>query len=206
MQRARTMRQNAAPPDEQIADRLTEVVHPATLGQVATFQQLGLRARLLTLPVMMAFVVSLIWRQIGSVCEAVRVLQQEGMLWSSPVEVTQQAVEQRLNSLPASLFHAVLQGILPQMQQRWEARSRPLPPELAWAQQHYTAVLALDGSTLDQLLRKCGLLREGSGPVLAGRIVALLDVCSHLPRDLWYEEYRQSHDQRFWERAIDRLE
>jgi hypothetical protein len=199
------MRQTAAPPDEQIAERLTEVVHPATLRQVATFQQLGLRARLLTLPVMMAFVVSLIWRQIGSVCEAVRVLQQEGMLWSSPVSVSQQAVEQRLSSLPATLFHAVLEDILPQMQQRWQARHRPLRPELAWAQQQYSAVVALDGSTLDQLLRKCGLLRDGTGPVLGGRIAALLDVCSHLPRAIWYEEDSQAHDQRFWDRAIAHL-
>jgi hypothetical protein len=206
VQRAQTMRQNAAPPADQIAERLTEVVHPATLAQVAAFHRLGLRERLLTLPVMMAFVVSLIWRQIASVGEAVRVLQHEGMLWSTPLRVSQQGVEQRLNTLPASLFHAVLQDILPPMQQRWHARRRPLPPEIAWAQQHYTAVLALDGSTLDQLLRKCGLLRDGSGPVLGGRIAALLDVGSHLPRDLWYADDSHAHDQRFWERAIARLE
>lgn len=206
VQRARTTRQNAVPPDDQIAERLTEVVHPATLSQVAAFHRLGLRERLLTLPVMMAFVVSLIWRQVGSVCEAVRVMQREGMLWNTPLTVSQQAVEQRLNALPSSLFQAVLQDVLPQMQQRWQERDRPLPPELAWAQQHFTAVLALDGATLDQLLRKCGLLRDERGPVLGGRIAALLDVCSHLPRELWYDENGQVHDQRFWERAIDHLE
>ncbi len=206
VQRARTTRQNTAPPDDQIAQRLTEVVHPATLAQIDAFHKLGLRERLLTLPIMMAFVVSLIWRQIGSVCEAVRVLQREGMRWCTPLSVSQQAVEQRRNALPAELIHAVLHDILPQMQQRWHERDRPLPPELAWAQQHYSAVLALDGATLDQLLRPCGLLREGSGPVLAGRIAALLDVCSQLPRTLWYEEDRQAHDQRFWERTIDWLE
>jgi predicted XRE-type DNA-binding protein len=67
----------------------------------------------------------------------VRVLQREGMLWNTPLRVSQQAVEQRLNALPASLFHAVLQDILPRMQQRWHERERPLPPELAWAQQQY---------------------------------------------------------------------
>jgi hypothetical protein len=206
VQRARTTRQNAAPPADQITERLTEVVHPATLSQVDAFHKLGLRERLLTLPIMMAFVVSLIWRQLGSVCEAVRVVQREGMLWNTPLQVSQQAVEQRLNALPAPLFQAVLHDILPRLQQRWHERDRPLPPELAWAQQQFTAVLALDGSTLDQLLRKCGLLRAGSGPVLGGRIAALLDVCSHLPRDLWYEDDSQAHDQRFWERALDRLE
>ena len=43
---------------------------------------MGLRQRILTLPVMVAFVLSLIWRQIGSVCEAVRVLKRQGMLWT----------------------------------------------------------------------------------------------------------------------------
>lgn len=118
VQRSRSMRQNAAPPDEQIAARLTEVVHPATLAQVAPFHPLGLRERMLTLPVLMAFVVRLIWRQLGSVCKAVRVLRQDGMRWCSPMPVSQQAVEQRLNTRPATVCHAVLPDILPRMQQQ----------------------------------------------------------------------------------------
>lgn len=88
------------------------------------------------------------------------------------------------------------------MQQRWHSRQRPIPSALQWAQQHFTAVLALDGSTLDALLRKVGLLREGEGSVLAGRMAALLDIVSLLPRQIWYEEDEQAHDQRFWERVI----
>jgi hypothetical protein len=77
-----------------------------------------------------------------------------------------------------------------------------LPPEVAWARDHYTQVLVQDGSTLDALLRKVGLLRERVVNPLAGRITALLDLCSHLPRHLWYEEDAQAHDQRFWERSV----
>src|SRR5918911_3178459 len=79
--RDRTKRPNSAPPDEQIEARLTELIHPATYAQVAAFHALGLRERVLTLPVMMAFVLSLIWRQLGCVAEAVRVLRDEGFLW-----------------------------------------------------------------------------------------------------------------------------
>jgi hypothetical protein len=200
IQRDRSKRPTVAPPDDHIRARLTDIVHPATLNQVAAFHDLGLRERILTLPVMMAFVLSLIWRQIGSVCEAVRVLNREGMLWTTPLRVTQQAVEQRLNTLPAALFHAILQDILPQMQHRWEARTRPLTDELAWARRHFTAVLAVDGSTLDGLLRKCGLLRDGNGPVLAGRLGGVVDVITKLPREVWYEADSQAHDQRFWDR------
>ena len=72
IQRDRTKRPNTAPPDEQTEARLTELVHPATLNQVAHFYDLGLRERILNLLVMMAFVLSLIWRQLDWVAEAVR--------------------------------------------------------------------------------------------------------------------------------------
>ena len=206
IQRDRTKRPNSAPPDAKIEARLAEVIHPATLNQVAYFHDLGLRERLLTLPVMMAFVLSLIWRHLGSVSEAVRVLKREGLLWVDALQVSQQALEQRLGSLPCVLFERVLQELLPVMAQRWQARKRPLPPALAWAERHFTAVLALDGSTLDGLLRKCGLLRDGEGPVLAGRMAALLDLLTQLPRTVWYEQDQHAHDQRFWERALSALQ
>jgi hypothetical protein len=206
IQRDRTKRPNTAPPDEQIEAHLTELVHPATLNQVTHFHDLGLRQRTLNLPVMMAFVLSLIWRQLGSVAEAVRVLNREGLLWVDERKVSQQAVEQRLGSLPASLFERVLREVLPRIAERWRERTRPLPPALRWADQHFTAVVALDGSTLDSLLRKCGLLRDGEGPILAGRMAGLLDVISRLPREVWYEQDQRAHDQRFWERALAALE
>src|SRR5215208_2376337 len=206
IQRDRSKRPNSAPPDQQIEARLTELVHPATYAQVATFHAMGLRERILTLPVMMAFVLSLIWRHLGSVTEATRVLQEEGMLWASPQQVTQPAVEQRLRGLPPVLFQRVLLDLLPRMQERWRARKRPVAPALQWAQRHFTAVLALDGSTLDGLLGKVGLLRDGEGPVLAGRMAALLDIVSQLPREMWYEQDWHAHDQRFWERVLTTLE
>ena len=52
IQRDRTKRALSAPPAEAVVARLTEIVHPATLAQVSYFHGLGLRARLLTLPVM----------------------------------------------------------------------------------------------------------------------------------------------------------
>src|SRR5918911_481922 len=199
IQRDRTKRPNSAPPDPKIEARLSEIIHPATLNQVAHFHELGLRERILTLPIMMAFVLSLIWRHLGSVSEAVRVLKLEGMLWAPPQQVSQQALEQRLGSLPARLFARVFDEVLPHLSARWQARSRPLAPALAWAQRHFTAVVALDGSTLDTLLRKCGLLRDGEGPVLAGRMAGLLDVVTRLPHSIWYEQDQRAHDQRFWD-------
>src|SRR5205814_10636809 len=108
IQRDQTKRPNTAPPDEKVEALLRDVIQPATLSQVAHFHQLGLRERVLTLPVMVAFVLSLLWRHIGSVREAVRVLNQEGLLWTGPLPVSPQAVLQRLRSLPPSLFEQIL--------------------------------------------------------------------------------------------------
>jgi hypothetical protein len=205
IQRDQSKHQTGGPPAEAIEQRLEELIHPATYSQIELFQSMGLRARILTLPVMMAFVVSLIWRQIGAVGEAVRVLNQEGMLWVSATPVSQAAVTQRLNSLPAVLFENVLKALLPKMATQWERRKRPLPAAVAFVQQRFSQVLVLDGSTLDPLLRKTGLLQAAATHPLAGRIAAVLDVVTRLPVQLWYEPDEQAHDQRFWLGVLSRL-
>lgn len=198
VQRDQSKRPTVSAPDAVIEARLTELIHPATYAQVAAYQAMGLRERVLTLPVMMAFVVSLIWRHVGTVSEAVRVLNQEGFLWTKPTSVSIPAVTQRLSSLPAVLFENVLEALLPVMSQHWTVRTRPVPPAVRWAQQHFSRVLILDGSTLDGLLRKVGLLRSSDGTPLAGRIAAVLDLVTRLPDRVWYEADAQAHDQRFW--------
>lgn len=128
---------------------------------------------------MVALVLEMIWRQISGVSEMVRIIQTEAVLWASPKKVSQQALSQRLTSLPSEMFLKVLLAVLPIMQQRWTERERPLPPEIAWVQQHYTEIQAVDGSTLDGLIRKMGLLRDLPQNPLAGKITGLLNLCSH---------------------------
>lgn len=205
IQRDRSKRSVGMPTDEQVAARLTEIVHPSTLAQVSHFYHLGLRERLLTLPVMVAYVLALIWRQIGSVSELVRIVQREVVLWAPPLKVSQQAFSQRLRCLPSELFLQVLLVVLPELRQRWAQRHRPLPPEIAWAREHYQQVLVHDGSTLDALLRKVGLLQDRPTYPLAGRMTALLDLCSRLPLHVWYEADPAAHDQRFWPQILDML-
>src|SRR5215212_9606822 len=130
IQHDRAQRPNSMPLAPQVSEELTQIVHPHTLSQVAHFHQLGLRERLLTLPVMVALVLTMIWRQIGSATELVRLLRQEGFLWCSPVLVTEQALSQRLLTFPAELFQRVLEAVLPLMHARWAERARPLPPAI----------------------------------------------------------------------------
>ena len=85
-----------------MVERLTEIVHPATLTQIGLFHALGLRARVLALPVMMGLVL--------------------------------------------------------------------------------------------------GLLRDADVAPLAGRMMALLDLATRLPRRVWYDANPAGHDTRFWSR------
>ena len=205
IQRDRSKHSITAPSDEQIQERLTEIVHPATLAQVDYFRKLGMRERTLGLIVMVGFVLDMIWRQISGVNEMVRLIQTETVLWGSPRKVSQQAFSQRLTSMPAQVFLNILLSILPQMQQRWSERKRPLPPEIAWAQERYSQVQAVDGSTLDALIRKIGLLKDLPQNPLAGKITALLNLGSRLPSQIWYESDPKAHDQRFWPQILAAL-
>jgi hypothetical protein len=202
IQRDRSKRPIVTAPDEVVAQHLKDLVHPYTLSQVAHFHDLGLRERTLTLPVMVALVVSMIWRQIGSVSTLLYLLNQEGFLWTAPIQVSEQALSQRLRVFPSVLFRDVFLTLLPTLLARAQARHRPLSRELAWAHEHFVAVLAADGSTLDALIRKVGLLQDLPTTPLAGRMTALLDVCAHLPRQIWYEEDAAAHDQRHWPQIL----
>lgn len=110
VQRDRTKRPPGTPPDEYLIARLTEIIHPATLRLVDYYPQWGLRERILTLPVRVALVLSLIRRQFAGVSELARVAKQEVLLWAPPRRLlSQQALTQRLRTLPSPLFLHLLQ-------------------------------------------------------------------------------------------------
>jgi hypothetical protein len=55
-------RRMSAPSSAQIEEHLSMLLQPAVYGQLASYNHLGLRERILTLPLMVAAVLSLIWR------------------------------------------------------------------------------------------------------------------------------------------------
>lgn len=201
IQRDRSKRQLAPPPDEKIKERMAELIKPGEEEERTGMKWYGLRMRKLSLSVMVAIVISLIWRHIGSGgSEAARLLQLEGLLWVSMMSVSQQAISERLQTFPARLFFELVVNRLGRFEQRSQARQRPLPPALAWAEQRYQAILAADGSTLDALLRKVGLLRKEDKHPLAGKLMTLLNVSTLLPHAIWFDPNPRAHDQRFWSR------
>lgn len=206
IQRDRSKRPLVSPPAEKMQAWLSEWVKPSEREEQAWFIWFGLRLRKLTLSVMVAIVISLIWRQIGAGgSEAARLLQLEGLLWVAPMLVSQQAISERLRTFPARMFFQLLINRLRLFQQRRQHHQRPLPPALAWAQKRYQTILAIDGSTLDALLRKVGWLRAEEKHPLAGKILTVLDVCSLLPQSIWFEPQAQASDQHFWPQLLSAI-
>jgi len=196
-------RKNApTPSDEVIEARLKSLLEPAVLGQQGYAQLLGLRERILSFPVMVAAVLTLLWRQVPSVCELSRVLAREDCLWAPRLKVSQQALSQRFLSFPAELFQRVLWALLPRLRQRWAERQRPLPAAVVHARQHFRELLIADGSTLEALFRKLKALQELPRGPLAGKICTVMDLASRFPRYVWFTELAQAHDTHFIDRIL----
>ena len=83
-----------------------------------------MRARILSLPLMLAAVLTFVWRQVPSVRELNRMLAREDLLWAKAVKVSQQALSQRLLTFPAELLEKVLTDLLVILNQRWHQRQK----------------------------------------------------------------------------------
>ena len=189
-----------APAGEAMEARLAEVVQPATFAVVEQYRHLGLRFRILTLPVMVALVLAMIWRQIPSVTTLAQMLAREPLLWAPPVQVSQQALSQRLRCLPADLFRSVLDTVLPTLLARAAARSRPQPAVVQRALTRFPAIWVADASTLEAVFRKVGALRGRTETVFGGKLLAVLDLPSKLPVHLWWDEAAAANEKRFLDR------
>ena len=190
-----------APTTEAFDARLSDLIQPAVFAQADAYRRLGLRERVLALPAMAAVVLTIVWRQVPAVSEAVRLLAKEGVLWTPAVRVSQQALSLRLRSLPEALFAGIWAALAPTLQTRAAARTRPLPPVIARLQPHYPRIWALDGSTLEALFKKVGLLRPEAGTVLGGTLAAVLDLAAKQPVHLWLDPDPVGNDLRFLDRV-----
>ena len=107
------------------------------------------------------------------------------------------------DSLPAIVCENVLNALVPRRAARWGERTRPIPSAVAFVQQRFRQGVVLEGSTLDSLLGKTGLVRELATNPLAGRIAAVLDVVTRLSVQWGYKSDDKAHDQRFWLSVIE---
>jgi len=174
-------------PTDAIEAKLIDWLTPGSFVNLKSVNDKGrqLRERTLTLSVMVALVVSLVYRQVRYVSEIVRLLEQEGLLWVGAQRVTKQAVSERLRTLPASLFMDLFNQVV--------GRVRANPPQAVserWqgVQQRFGAVWIADGSTMSRLQKHLGVLQDlGSNP-LAGKLMMVVEALTHRPVAAWHDE------------------
>ena len=99
--------------DEVIEQQFQELLSPAVFNQEAYYRSLGMRSRILNLPLMVAALITLLWRQVPSVHELTRMLDREDVLWCKAVKVSQQSLSERLLVFPAILCERVYKDLLP---------------------------------------------------------------------------------------------
>lgn len=184
--------------DEIIAKQLEDLLSPAITAQENYYRQLGLRDRILNLPLMMAAVLTLLWRDVAGVRELTRMLGREGFLWCSPTEVSQQAISQRFLTFPAELFERVFKQLLPEFRIKWHSRKqRPQPQSIEFARTKFERIWACDGSTLEAIFRKLDSLKEVPIGQLAGKMGVVIDLVTRLPIEIWFQENPKASDVNF---------
>lgn len=117
-----------SPNNEAIANQLEALLTPAISAQQAYYRQLGLRDRILNLPLMVAAVLTLLWRQVPGVQELTRLLARVDLLWCRATKVSQQALSERFLTFPAELFERVFKDILPRVPTELATKRTASPP------------------------------------------------------------------------------
>lgn len=184
--------------DEVIAAELEALVTPAIVAQERYYRQLGMRDRILTLPLMVAAVLTLLWRDVAGVRELSRMLAREGFLWCEPIRVSQQALSQRFLTFPAELFERVFKELLPEFRRKWDERKqRQLPESIQFTRTRFTKIWICDGSTLEAIFKKLDSLESAPVGQLAGKMGVVIDLITRLPIEVWFQENPRASDIKF---------
>src|SRR5439155_116075 len=191
---------------EDVEQRLLDVLSPSLLAPRQLERRdprqpqrlIRMRQRLLTLPVIVAIIVSLVWRRVPSIAEVQKVLTREGLLGVAPLRVSPQAITKRLDVLPA----AVMGQLFVEVCTRLQAQAPPALPHPSWApvRAHFPLLAIVDGSTLEALREKTAYRTVqvlSQGPYYRDEIIQVgqyrSNPCTHplrmvsvLWQDTWY--------------------
>jgi len=194
-----------APASEEIESRLFELVSPGTFTNLKEVKdkERSLRSRVLTLPVMAAIVLSIVYRQVQHLTDVLRILEVEGLMWVEATKVSKQALSQRLNSLPAHLFAKLLEQVIECLAAKRSARE--LAPAWASVSAKFPAIWIGDASTLEAMKKHFGQLQEKTGAVLAGKMLMVVEAFTHTPVAVWYDADAKRNETRWWQALLERL-
>lgn len=193
-----------APSNEELEARLREYLTPGTFANLKTVQdkERSLRDRILTLPVMVAIVLSLVYRQMSGLSEVLRVLEQEGLMWVDAQRVTRQALSERLRTLPALLFAQLFEQVVQRMSE--QASTATIPVEWQAVVQQFGVIWLADGSSLEAIAHRLHSLQDHARE-LGGKMMMMVDAFSRRPVAAWYTSDAHTHDQRWNDALIERL-
>jgi hypothetical protein len=124
------------------------------------------------------------------------VLAQDGLLWVSPLQVSEQAIAKRLDTLPAQALAAVFTDVSARLQ----LQPPPQLPHLErWMEvrARFAQIAMVDGSTLEAIRKKTETLQAQPGLVLAGRVMMMVEAFTHRPLWQLYTEDAAANDKRF---------
>jgi hypothetical protein len=190
------------PAVDDVERRLLEVLSPSWLAprqlERRDLQQpqrlIRMRPRLLTRPVLVAIIVSLVWSRVPSIAEGQQVLIRAGVWGMVPLQVSPQALTTRRDVLPAP----VLGQLCAEVCTRLPAQTPPPLPYPCWARgrEHVPLLAMVDGSTLEALRNTTPIMRPREGLVVAGHVLVMGAAFS--PRPLWQPstEDAPTNDQR----------
>ena len=177
---------------------------PAITSQENYYRQLGLRDRILNLPLMIAAVLTLLWRDVAGVTELTRILAREGFLWCNPTQVSQQAISNRFLTFPAELFERVLKDLLPHLKSAWDQReNRPLPESVQFTLSKFEKIWMIDSSVLEALFKKLKSLEDVPKGQLAGKIGVVIDLIPRLPVEICFQENPRTSDTKLEENILN---
>lgn len=195
-----------APSNEEIEARLRDCLSPGAFTKLKTVKDKTrrLRDRKLTLPVMVAIMLSLVYRQMGGLSDVLRMLEQEGLMWAGAQLVSRQALSDRLKTLPASLFAHLLEQVLERLHAQRRTEEEIVPASWQSVQNRFGAVWLADGSTLEALAKRLDSLQQHASG-LGGKMMMVVEAFSHRPVAAWYTEDAYVHDQHWNDALIERL-
>jgi hypothetical protein len=197
--------QMPCPEIELVEKSLHDLIHPEDFQPIRNSVKIPeklRRDRLLTLPVMVAVILGLVYRKIPGLAEASRVLWADGLLWVKPLQVSRQALSKRLMQLPVRYFAQIFEQVLEHL------CSKPAAPSSlpGWSslQEQFSAIWIADGSTLEEL-RKRLKIQVGKGTVLAGKMMVIVDLLTHRPVFSWYTPEYKANDKQWVEHLLQKL-
>ncbi|QIR40958.1 IS4 family transposase [Tolypothrix sp. PCC 7910] len=194
-----------APPIEEIEKEIFSLLSPVSFKPLRFYENEQNKKywdRILTLPMMMASVVSLVYRQIPGLREVQRISSQEGLLWVERIEVTAQAVSKRLRTLPIELFVQVFEQVIARINH--QPKNQAIPENWQAVCHRFPAIWIADGSTLEALRRKLKALQDKE-KILAGKIMMVVEAFHHRPVATWYTTNSKANDKTWCEQLLERL-